>query len=87
MALREGVVELLEDHVGGIAIEQQHGNRSFLVATILGDGAQRLELGFHVQARGDGPAGFANACFTCSSVPASMRLVMSEGLGGFWATV
>ena len=52
MALREGVVDLLEDQVGRLAIEQEDGDGRFLVAALLGDGAEGFELGLGGERRG-----------------------------------
>ena len=45
MALREGVVDLLEDQVGRLVLQEQDGDGRFLIAALLGDGAEGFQLG------------------------------------------
>ena len=88
MALREGVVDLFEDQVGRLAFQQQDGDGSFLIAALLGDGAEGFELGLGGErARRCVHPASLNACCTCSCVPISMRLVTSLGLEGLSAMV
>ena len=55
MARGEGVVLLLEDQVGRLAVQQQRGDGRFLVAAQLRDGAEGFHLGLRAERRRGAP--------------------------------
>src|SRR5262249_33364087 len=52
----EGVVQLFKDQIGWFALQQQHAPRRFLVATLLRDRLEGLDLRLRAQRRGVRPA-------------------------------